>query len=354
MDAEVRKVNDDCLLLKGKAKEMYLSGILLSLDKLVELVPQIDYKHLQPHIIKIRDIISFFDYKRLPEHKVGIPQLDEIAIDPTLCGFPNSEWYRKIYMYQKSNGDHLASLPSLEQIMKDAKEKIFNNASPSKEQDNYASRNFFQKIKTAELPAKSDFDIKKVKCKIEEEVNYRRYRAMFSGLDVSKNLFIMYAVDFLQDAQLPEIRDETHPFVQRFQDQCFGMPEDYVFKNLTFIDGGGVYRPQTVELFVVGPYYCKFTQNAKEVDTFFSEFENPFFLRFRKQSVSTQKAVDVVRENGSKKKTQPCKVELCGSQVRDEYVLCHLELKKRAEELFANEESKFKVYGITKEGGLIG
>jgi len=340
----------DLLMIEGNEKKNYIDMLVKAVGALKAKCIELGYTDIADYCSTISKTLGFFRYERSAEEKFGVPEFASIGIDPTNSGFPNSEWLRKLFVQQQLSSEYIARLPKLEQILDSARAELLAGNMPVEEQEELCKLFYYENLSKTQLAERRKWYLKtgeEAKAefyKKEENMDLQRYKNDFetgsayaliaTGFDITKNLYSYFNITFFHESKKQMDKETAEQLANYFFEQCFPWNARMAFLSFGALSG---IRPKHLDKFVIGPFYYNGTRNTSHLEAVFERFEQPWLLRFRKESCRSKKSVQLTKQESK---------ELCSDETREEYVLCPHALKRALDELFANESNEFKVMGV--------
>ena len=333
---------ENVLAVEGSQINPYLDRLGSALVALEQGLRAAEEEDVADYCRQIADTLALFRYSDGDEKEGVDPRL---RIDPSASGFPNSIEFIRLFREKGRAGEALAELPTQEGLAAAAMQKILAGEFPRGEQQAKVRLDYYRQLR--DLPVVRDFEVVRVR----EEGNgdgCRRYHLHWRGLDQSKNLFVAYSLDLEQDkSDEPLMKKRGSDELFTLLEQKFGLGASHLLKS---VDAFPPLHPKAVKRHVIGPYYCGHTNNAGPLKAVFNGDEEAWLLRYRSESVVSEKTLEVKKSMFRK----PDRMELCSDETAENFAYCPDRIRQALGEMFVNGgEEEFRVVGVDGEGKII-
>ncbi len=333
---------ENVLPIEGRQINPYLERLTSALQALEKGLRGAGEEDVADYCRQIGDTLVFYRYSD-EDQKEGIDP--RLRIDPSASGFPNSLEFIRLFQEKNRAGEVLAELPTQEHLASAAMRKILAGEFPRQEQQSKIRLDYYRRLR--DVPIVRDFEVVRVR-ENGAGAGCRRYHLHWRGLDQSKNLFVAYALELEQDTT-DEPLGRKHGSFELFTtlEQKFGLGAAHLLKS---VDAFSAIHPKVVKRHVIGPFYCDHTHNAGPLEEVFRCSAEPWLLRYRCESVVSEKTLEIKKSMFRK----PDRMELCSEETVDNFAYCPDRIRQELGEMFINGgEESYRVVGVDQEGRIV-
>lgn len=311
--------------------------------------------NLQNYLLRLGTTVDVF---RLKQKIVSLQPNSDVklscAIDPTDSGFPTTS--RDFYLLEKDQKvaeEHLAKLPSNEELVDYGISILMRGYFPNDVILSKLERDYYSKLLDLEFPERLRINSEVYVGKDKDRSNFKK---SFEKLDDHKNLPRYYTAYFSIPTKYTNRSEWKHEFdsiIMNGMQTSAKFEIENLAKNIEAIDP---IQLQMIERFDIGPFYNNNTKNNTTIDELLSQNEDNSIMMYKKFVISRigeQHSKGIL--NFFKKIIIPYTSKGIFSPVLESplYALMPHRLIQRAHKKNLQLEDNVKMYGITSNGGIL-
>ncbi len=351
--------NEDICSLGSTDAQTYLALLTTAVDHAKNKLSELGKEEAALFVADVGSSLGWFRYARTPEDKFGIPDYNCLRIDPSWSGFPCNGQWTDLRQRQKDAAAFLAELPSREEIAAQVEESLWRGEVNQATIEQLVQRDFYSRIQEATL-------VPHAKCTVSEAAieqitdgldrkfydtpdeavqalfddlknlaasgRYALHDVKFTGLDVTNCVFITYNMRIARhEKSKAPIDDEG--LGKYLRENCAVCDSVGAFVQLATTDG---LLPISIEKWLLGPFYCNYTEKPESLIPIFEGKENPYLLRFHQELAQVEDVADHFNPA----------VALGRRKTRQEYAICPYSIEREFQESFKVEDVPFTIYGV--------
>jgi hypothetical protein len=325
----------------------YLKSLKQRLDNLSEILAREGDEFVTPYINILKDNIDCFElkYQLTGNDKVDFP----LTIVPEQSGFPTEKDFFLLEKNKEDADEKLKILPEREEIIGRIRGAILREGSYVNSQIMLKRHNFYSKL--SEVRVMSGYHLNEAKF-VKKSKGRRLYTMEWTCLERASKLPVLYRLYSAQDEgrepldKAKNARLETIIYPTQMSSVNLASFAALIDNEIEEI------HPKLLERYIIGPFYNSSTENSKKMNDILGKDENSSLMKFTIERVVSER----VREYGNwfeKVIGRKTEREIFGPVDSEEKIITSFRIKQ---EMSGKDEygNPCKIYGVTKEGGIVG
>jgi hypothetical protein len=272
-----------------------------------------------------------------------------LTIVPEQSGFPTE---KDFFLLEKNNEEakeKLKILPEREEIIDRIRGAILRDSSYVNAQIMLKRHNFYSKV--SETQIMSGYHLNEVKF-VKRDKRRRLYTLEWTCIERDSKIPILYRLCAAQDEKREPLDKARNARLETMIYQTQMLSSNLASFAALIDNEIEEIHPKLLERYKMGPFYNALTENSKRMNEILQKEENSSLLKFTIERVVSER----VTEYGGwfdrviGKKTER---EIFGPVDSEEKIICPFRIKQ---ELSGKDEydRPCNIYGVTKEGGIVG